>query len=79
MNLYRISQDENSGYDTHDSAVVTAISAKKAAATHPQSGGEFGSQFSTWASSPDKVTVKYLGKAKPGTKAGVVCASFNAG
>jgi len=33
----------------------------------------------TWASSPSLVTARYLGLAAPGTKRGVIVASFNAG
>ena len=35
MNLYLISQDENIGYDTYDSAVVAAKSEKDARTIHP--------------------------------------------
>ena len=35
--------------------------------------------YSTWASSPDKVEVKYIGDATPDMKPGIICASFNAG
>lgn len=37
MNLYLISQDINSGYDTYDSAVVAAESEKDAREIHPSS------------------------------------------
>jgi len=32
-----------------------------------------------WGTSPDAVTVKYLGEAADTVASGVVCASFNAG
>jgi hypothetical protein len=43
-------------------------------------GGEryYDGKYSAWAPI-DKVEVTHLGTAKPGTKKGVICASFNAG
>ena len=32
-----------------------------------------------WCSSPDKVKVKYIGKAAASIKKGIICASFHAG
>jgi hypothetical protein len=78
--LYLISQNENGGYDTYDSAVICAESENEARLIHP--GGE-GYSFGfngTWASHPDGVEVKLIGTAKRGMKKGeVICASFNAG
>ena len=72
-NLYLISQEENNGWDTFDSAVVCAKSAAEAKQIVPGYG------FDSWAS-PQFVTVEYLGKAKSKIKLGsVICASFNAG
>ena len=39
----------------------------------------WGTGYSGWAKTPDIVRVEYLGEAKPGTAAGVILASFNAG
>ena len=77
MNLYLLSQDENSGYDTYDSVIVAAETHGEASEIHPSVYGGWSSGI--WASSPDNVTVEYLGKAKEGIKKGVVLASFNAG
>lgn len=79
MNLYHISQTANQNYDTYDSAVVAAVSPDKARHTNPEKGGAFGDPYSGWCNNPSEVTVRYLGKATSGTKAGVVCASYNAG
>jgi len=82
MKLYLISQNVNNDYDAYDSAVVAAESVKDARNTHPRS--EFNptnwpdQDSGTWTV-PSKVKVKYLGEAKEGTKAGVICSSFNAG
>ncbi len=78
MNLYKISQDVNNGYDTHDSAVVAAENEEEARNTHP-SCGEWGEIWSTWAERPDQVKVELLGVAKEGTNARVILSSFNAG
>ena len=78
MNLYKISQTENLGWDTYDSAVVAAESEQLAKETNLCSC-EWGYEHSSWASSPDKVTVELIGVAVEGTKAGVIVASFNAG
>ena len=69
MKLYRISQDVNNDYDTYDSAVVAAPSIKAAQETNFTYG---------WCS-PEHVKVEYIGTAKPGTKPGIIVASFNAG
>ena len=80
MNIYLLSQDDNRGYDTYDSCVVYAESEEAAWLVTP---GNFGR--STWASSPDGVTVKYLGEAtyrgvpECGIDSGLILASFNAG
>ena len=71
MNLYLISQNFNSGYDTHDSAVVAAKTEELARLTEVGYGG-------TWCS-PEHVQVQLIGKAVKGTKPGVILASFNAG
>ena len=75
MKLFKIWQTENNGYDTYDSAVVAAKSEEDAVNINPAHNPNF---YHSWAS-PDKVRVEYLGTAKPGTKRGVICASFNTG
>jgi hypothetical protein len=77
MKLYRISQTSNRGYDTYDSAIVCAKSEDEARHTHPGAG--WGELSATWCNSPDQVTVELIGTAAPGTRQGVVLASFNAG
>ena len=79
MNLYKISQNENIGYDTYDSAIVAAESEDKAKLIHPDKHDEFGCLYGSWCSSPDLVKVIYIGIAAEGTKPGVILASFNAG
>lgn len=88
MNLYRISQTTNEGYDTYDSAVVVAASEEDARKIHPGSlrmidYGEWWTSdqmYSTWGYALEDVKVELIGQAAPKLKAGaVVCASFNAG
>ena len=73
MNLYLLTQEAVTGYDTYDSIVVCASSVKVAKQISPDVGGY------AWPTDPGFVTAKYLGKAAPSVKHGVVLASFNAG
>lgn len=81
MNLYRLTQSHETGYDTYDAAVVAAECAADAQVIHPS--GEDGTLAElyrgTWPRTQSHVYVEYLGVAKPGTKRGVILASFNAG
>jgi hypothetical protein len=84
LGLYLIYQNENNGYDSYDSAVVIAESEKEAQSLDPFDGKEmaedkWNNTWSSWCSSPEKVKVEYLGKAKKGSQKGLVCSSFNAG
>lgn len=85
MKLWLISQDTNSGYDTYDSAVVAAEDEAAAKLTHPSEYSkewkETGTEDRDYGAWTSKVNVKcrYIGEAAPDVKAGVVCASFNAG
>lgn len=82
MKLFLISQSVNSHYDTYDSAVVIAKDAQDACTINPRGDDKpvrnTVERFSSWCSLKD-VQVELLGKAKIGSKRGVVCASFNAG
>ena len=80
MNLYLIEQSENTGYDTYDSAVVAAETETDAREIHPSEYSCWGDDYGqSWASSPDNVTAKLIGKADHAIESGVVLASFNAG
>lgn len=72
--IYLISQNENTDYDTYDSAVVVADSEEVAKMIQPSPYS-----YCSWAS-PEKVKVSYIGEADERFKTGdVICASFNAG
>jgi hypothetical protein len=83
VKLYLIKQFQNTDYDTFDSAVVAANSEEEAQRTHPAGEGTYPGENlwerTDWADSPEAVEVQEIGTAKRGTKAGVICASFNAG
>ena len=76
MNIYLISQYENTGFNTYDTAVVIAESEEAAQLTHPSGGEEWIDE--SWAD-PEDIEVELLGEAVEGSRAGVVCASFHAG
>ena len=80
MNLYLISQIENEGYDTFDSMVVCAESEEDAKSIHPMGCNSYWeTQSRIWATSPQNVSVKYLGLSDDAIESGIVLASFNAG
>jgi hypothetical protein len=86
MKLYLISQDENTQYDTYDSAVVVAESEEDARTIIPSYAGDKVRRIPdkeakwTWVNDPLKVRVQYIGEADPAfLKAGTICSSFNAG
>lgn len=92
MNLYLLTQSENTGYDTFDSCVVAAPDEATARTIHPRndirwdgrgwlySDGDYGyaSEYG-WAFTPEGVTVEHIGVTVADRPVGVVCASFNAG
>ncbi len=84
MKIWKISQEDNNGYDTYDSAVVAAKSENIARNINPSNGNpmtekNWSDQWSEWCDSPEKVTVELIGTAVKGAKEGIICASFNAG
>ncbi len=89
LKLYLISQEQNKGYDTYDSAVVAAYSESDATLIHP-SGSLFDEDqkieycrwdkgFVSWANHPSQVTADLIGDAIDCEPNSVICASFNAG
>lgn len=86
LNLYLISQDHNSGWDTYDSAVVAANTYEEARHIHPS---YFVEDKQWWENDntrnhdswthPNKVTVELIGTTNNYSKPTVILASFNAG
>lgn len=85
MKLWLISQTENNEYDTYDSAVVAAQTAKQAKQIHPgsrypQHEDPWLDPFTPWARTPEAVKARCIGEAAAGVADGeIICASFNAG
>ena len=81
MNLYRLSQNKNNGYDTFDSSIVAAESEEDAILIHPYDELKFAGSWATgsWAKSPKDVKAELIGKAVEGTQRGNILTSFNAG
>lgn len=94
MNIYLLTQNANDDYDTYDSCVVVAKTAKKAKEIYPSSQFDTPDLFqnkdtdpfnrwkdsSTWANNPNQVTATLVGKALDSQKENtIICASFNAG
>ena len=87
MNIYHISQTENRGYDTYSDAVVIAPDVETARRVNPSEYGDvfmthedWKYTYSSWASSPENVSVTLVGVASENEKSPrVVCASFHAG
>lgn len=75
MKLWLISQDVNSGYDTYDSAVVSAETEDDARKAPPTDSKWFRAD-TEWAD-PKDVNVRYLGETTE--PAGAICASYKAG
>lgn len=83
MNIYLLSQTENSDYDTFDSCVVCAEDENDAKSIMPSFGKgkpfEPSNPYGTWAHSIESVHCKYIGEAAEGIERGTICESFNAG
>lgn len=81
MNIYKIEQSVNNGYDTYDSAVVAAPDEETARNIHP--GGPAHSQDAEWGldlwAPSEHVKVTFLGIAAGFIEPGVIVSSFNAG
>ncbi len=78
MNIYYLSQDVNTDYDTYDSMVVYAETEEHARQILPHHTN-WGERYGSWANKPEEVKVSYLGTAPHVTTPGIILASFNAG
>lgn len=77
-NLYLLTQNTNTGYDTYDSCVVCAPDAETARGISPDGGAQDWPWRWSWAE-PEDVRVTLIGVADPSAPQGVVIASYNAG
>lgn len=78
LNIYLL-HGTATGYDTYDSCVVIAESPVKARTIHPRGDDGWPYEGGSWANDPKDVKCERVGRAKLGSKPGVVCSSFNAG
>ena len=81
MKLFHVSQDVNNNYDTYSDFVIACEDEETAKWTHPNQYEKWdGKQeaYSSWCGIND-VKVEYIGEAKEGTTAGIICSSFHAG
>ena len=74
MNIYYISQDENTSKETYHAAIVIAKTAGAAREIHPCGDWD---RVDVWCYDSKMVTVGYIGKAKRGSAPGVVLSSFS--
>lgn len=82
MNLYLIKRTDKINRDEYDSAVVAAETEEQARKIHPKKNYDpniEGEWYKNQWVDEDSVVVELIGMAKPYTKPGVICASFNAG
>lgn len=80
MNIYRIFQTINNGYDTYDSAIVIANNADEAKSLHPNGRDVVtdNSNSGSWCELKD-VKVELIGQTNPYKTTCIILASFNAG
>lgn len=79
MNIYRVTQDDNIGYDTYDSFICYAGYEEEAANMLPSEHEEWGRDYSAWCSHPSKATVEFIGSNDEIKEPSIILASFNAG
>lgn len=76
MNLYLITQNVNTGYDTTDSIVVAAESEQDAATVKPVGTENY---CGSWVGSISDLKITLIGVAIDGIEQGIIIESFNAG
>lgn len=84
MKLWKLYQDKVGGYDTYDSAIVAAETVEDARLIYPDDcqptewPDKVHEHFPSWTT-PEHISVTYLGEAAHNISPGVILASFNAG
>ena len=90
MNIYLLTQEEKCGYGLYASVVVVAESEEQAKTIHPdysdkgiiaqKDDDRWNNKWTFWASSPEKVEVKFIGRADKNIKEPtIILKSFNEG
>jgi len=80
LKLYLLTQNDNTDSEALNAMIVCAKSKKRAKQIHPDQNiknFKWNLPWSTWADSPEKVKVKYLGKAGVNVKPGIIMTTFN--
>lgn len=77
MKIFKLTQNENNGYDTYDEAVVIAENEEEAKQMNPSIDSS-GYDWDGWCDLK-YVTVEYIGEADSSQTKGFICKSFNAG
>jgi len=85
INIYLLTQSDNTGYDTYDSMIVQAKNEKEARIIHPNDtlnnnyNWALDYNYNDWTNKPENVKVKLIGKTIKSTKTKILLTSFNAG
>ena len=79
MNIYKVSQTQNKGYDTYDSFICYANTPEEASKMLPNDYMDWDDNYSSWCSYPDNATITLIGSNDTVTEPSVILSSFNAG
>jgi hypothetical protein len=81
MKLFLITQEENKDWDTYQGAIVCADDDVEARNMNPSSGEpmDWSDRRYDWCSTPEAVTVKYIGEPAAGLEKGVILSDYKAG
>ena len=79
MKLYLLLNPNPPAPNTYTSAVVAAEDLLAAKMTHPKefNGTTFIDRHPKWPDAPHKINARFLGYAKRGQPAGVLCVNYN--
>ncbi len=81
VNLYRLTQNDVTGFDTYSNVIVAAYTVGQAAHIRPD-GRLWGEErdFPEWTDHPENVKVELIGQAADHIKDGdILCSSYHAG
>lgn len=82
MQLWLMTQSVNTDYDTYGAAVVAAETEEDAREIHPDRSNRPSvdwKEWDGWVMDKSHIVCTLIGIATPGTKRGVICASYHAG
>lgn len=81
MNIYLLTQEENTGYDAYDSCIVYATSVEEAINIRPDSDKweELNEWNDCWATKKENVRCELIGYTDENIESGLILSSFNAG